>query len=669
MSDKRFPANIISSTAVEPTGSFEDSSASGTWSLQEAFTYVKAGLWPTAGNARIFVEDVFSTYLYTGNGSTQTITNGIDLAGEGGLVWTKRRSGPYSHSVFDTNRGTSPGKLLSTNSDIAEQTDTNVLTSYNSDGYSLGSNVYNNASGQTYASWTFRKAPRFFDVVTYTGNGVDNRTIPHNLGADIGTCIIKRTDSTGNWMVWHRSLPDGENLRLQSTDAQGGYDAFYEAAMTDTTFGVRTYTANTNISGATYVAYLFAHDPLGPSGDGSDGLIACGSYTGNGSTQTITLGWEPQWILTRATSADNWVMLDSMRGISTGGIDARLYANSSSAEDNSTDWVSLNPTGYTLPSGTLNASSTTFIYIAIRRGPMREPTSGTEVFAVDAGDGSSVPAWTSGFPVDMALERSIASDDMRNAARLISGRYLVTNTTAAEVTNSARVFDYMNGWLNIARSTSNYSWMFRRAPGFFDVVAYTGTGSVGQVIPHNLGVAPELVITKLRNSTFDWGAYADYANNGNFTGRLYLNTTVALQDPSTTFFTKSASNLTVQTVSSMHNASGSPYIAYLFASLPGISKVGSYTGNGSSQTINCGFTSGARFVLIKRTDSTGDWYVWDSARGIVAGNDPHLSLNTTAAEVTTDDSVDAESSGFIVNQVAATNVNVNAASYIFLAIA
>ena len=117
------------------------------------------------------------------------------------------------------------------------------------------------------------------------------------------------------------------------------------------------------------------------------------------------------------------------------------------------------------------------------------------------------------------------------------------------------------------------------------------------------------------------------------------------------------------------NNSGSTYIAYLFATLPGVSKVGSYTGNGSSQTINCGFTSGVRFILIKRTDSAGDWYVWDSARGIVAGNDPHLSLNTTAAEVTTDDSVDAESSGFIVNQDAGTNVNVNTASYIFLAIA
>jgi hypothetical protein len=73
--------------------------------------------------------------------------------------------------------------------------------------------------------------------------------------------------------------------------------------------------------------------------------------------------------------------------------------------------------------------------------------------------------------------------------------------------------------------------------------------------------------------------------------------------------------------------------------------------------------------MIKRTDSTGDWYVWDSARGIVSGNDPHLSLNSTAAEVTTDDTIDTDSTGFIVNQVSATNSNVNGASYIVLAIA
>jgi hypothetical protein len=117
------------------------------------------------------------------------------------------------------------------------------------------------------------------------------------------------------------------------------------------------------------------------------------------------------------------------------------------------------------------------------------------------------------------------------------------------------------------------------------------------------------------------------------------------------------------------NWAGSSYISYLFATCAGVSKVGTYTGNGSNQTIACGFAAGSRFVLIKRINASGDWYVWDSARGIVAGNDPHISFNSEASEVTTDDSVDTDNSGFIVNQLSATDVNVSSAVYIFLAIA
>jgi hypothetical protein len=179
-------------------------------------------------------------------------------------------------------------------------------------------------------------------------------------------------------------------------------------------------------------------------------------------------------------------------------------------------------------------------------------------------------------------------------------------------------------------------------------------------------VVPEFIIIKSRSSTTeDWGVYCLSLSSVNL--RQSLNLTDALfnqalfgSTPTTTQLSFSTSNL---------NQNGSGYVAYLFATLAGVSKVGSYTGNGSSQTIACGFTAGARFILIKRTNSTGDWYVWDTARGIVSGNDPHLSLNTTAAEVTTNDTIDPDNSGFIVNQVAATNVNVNAATYIFLAIA
>ena len=117
------------------------------------------------------------------------------------------------------------------------------------------------------------------------------------------------------------------------------------------------------------------------------------------------------------------------------------------------------------------------------------------------------------------------------------------------------------------------------------------------------------------------------------------------------------------------NANGSTYVAYLFASAPGVSKVGSYTGTGATQVINCGFAAGARFVLIKRTDSTGDWYVWDSARGIVPGNDPYLLLDSTAAEVTNTDWVDTAASGFELSNAGGNLVNINTASYIFLAIA
>ena len=117
------------------------------------------------------------------------------------------------------------------------------------------------------------------------------------------------------------------------------------------------------------------------------------------------------------------------------------------------------------------------------------------------------------------------------------------------------------------------------------------------------------------------------------------------------------------------NTSGSTYVAYLFATCPGVSKVGSYTGTGTTQTINCGFTGGARFVLIKRTDSTGDWYTYDTARGIVSGNDPYLLLNSTSAEVTITDFIDPVSTGFALDSTALATINVSGGSYIFLAIA
>jgi hypothetical protein len=171
---------------------------------------------------------------------------------------------------------------------------------------------------------------------------------------------------------------------------------------------------------------------------------------------------------------------------------------------------------------------------------------------------------------------------------------------------------------------------------------------------------------KRRDNTGDWRVYHKDIGNDRY---LTLNSN-GQKSPSITTWnttTPSSSAFSLGTDAEV-NALNGQYISYLFSTCPGISKVGSYTGNGTSQLVSCGFSTGSRFVLIKRTDIPGDWYVWDSARGIHPTADPHLSLNTTAAEVSSDDSIDQDINGFIVNQDVATNINVLGGQYIFYAI-
>ena len=202
--------------------------------------------------------------------------------------------------------------------------------------------------------------------------------------------------------------------------------------------------------------------------------------------------------------------------------------------------------------------------------------------------------------------------------------------------------------------------MFRRAPKFFDVVPYVGTGSA-KTENHNLGVAPEMMWVKLRNyDSEDWAVYY-----GDATDYLKLNTDAATADDNA-YWNDTAPTSTVFTVGTQDdvNKSGRYYIAYLFATLAGISKVGTFSHtNGSSTDVDCGFSSGSSFVIAKRTDSTGDWFLWDSTRGIVSGNDPYVVLNSTAAQVTNTDYIDPLNSGFQIASGFTTG------SYMFYAIA
>jgi hypothetical protein len=632
-----------------------------------------------------YVEDVFSTYLYTGNGSTQTITNGIDLAGEGGLVWIKSRS-PSSqdgrHQLFDTARGI--GYRLFTNDTSGQNGPYGTVLVHNlsSTGFTVGSGASINYTGENFASWTFRKQPKFFDVVTYTGDDT-NRTIAHNLGSVPGCIIVKKTSGSASWNVYHRSTGNTNVLFLNLTDASAADSTRWNnTTPTATEFSLGT-SDQVNQSGNTYVAYLFAHDAGGFGDAGTDNAVSCGSYTGNGSATgpVIDLGWEPQWVLIKASSrSQNWNIMDNMRGILSGGNDPILFANLSAAENTANNFISLLPNGFAPESSAqgVNESSQTYIYIAIRRGPMRTPESGTEVFETIARSGTSGVASVGALQSpDLVVANKRQSDNSGRVLvdRLRGSRLLRTSNASAEADYTGYVlFDRSTGvglsadgaGMSINQSGSTYSQNhFRRAPGFFDVVAYTGTSATHNV-NHNLGVAPELIIHKPRNSSSYYFAVTDVASTswGQFGTNAAFNTSFI-------YWNNGITDTYIGTTSSgtYVNESGYTYIAYLFATLAGVSKVGSYTGTGTTLSIDCGFTAGARFVLIKRTDSTGDWYVWDTARGITSGNDPYLLLNSTAAEVTNTDYIDPLSSGFQISSTAPAAINASGGSYIYLSIA
>jgi hypothetical protein len=643
------------------------------------------------GAPAVFIEDVFSTYLYTGNGSTQTITNGIDLAGKGGLVWNQSRSNTYGGYIYDTARGTN--RRIQPFSTAGQSTTTQDVTAFNSNGFAMGSEIgINGGSGQTYASWTFRKQPKFFDVVTWTGNGTAGRTIAHNLGSTPGCVIVKCTSNVDGWVVQHRSLntTSGQTIQLDSTAAAYTANVIWNStAATSTVFTVGN-DGSVNGSGRTYVAYLFAHDAGGFGLAGTDNVISCGGYTGdNTSNRAITLGYEPQWILWKSSSypsggsETNWQIYDTMRGwlgnaAGTGADSRYLVPNTSSAEAGE-NAIAITPTGFTVgkTTGSLtNKSGDTYIYIAIRRGPMKVPTVGTSVFSPAIGNNSATAGgeiFTAGFPVDFFMRKVRATTDYAPFAysRLTAGKYLVTGTTAAEATDTSTWFDDNDGirYQYASNFSGQIGWLFQRAPGFFDVVCYTGTGVV-RTVSHNLTVAPELMIIKRRNGTSTWPVWSKPVFDISSSGRLLLNETTERQNSSALFNSTAPTNTVFTLGTSVDaNSSGGTYVAYLFATCAGVSKVGSYTGTGTTLQINCGFTAGARFVMIKRTDSTGDWYVWDSARGIVAGNDPYLLLNSTAAEVTSTDYVDTYSLGFEISSTAPAAINASGGTFIFLAIA
>jgi len=508
--------------------------------------------------------------------------------------------------------------------------------------------------------------------------------------------IIRTYDNDENWVVYHRSVdsssPEDYALTLNSTAARADESGFFND--TAPTSSVFTVGANLNSGfggGMNYVAYLFAHNNSdgGFGENGDQDVIKCGSFTTDSSGSALVgpdLGFEPQWVLLKnatSTQSGNWWIVDIIRGFSGKGNNSDtgktsyLVADGTGAEGEfSNTTLNITSTGFTMQSDAFSPGQT-FIYMAIRRGPMQTPTAATSVFDVQtySGNGTTHRKFTTNFVVDANITSGLTINYRTCwGARLYDGMHetSVTDVSYYNLTDWID-YDHNDGYdLPTAYTYSNISgqnfvtYSFSRAPKFFDVVTYAGDGSSNRAVAHNLEVAPEFIVIKSIANADNWRITTTDAFPDGYTfGSGQVQTGISAFSGAST---PNATNFYVSNDGEV-NASGRRYVAYLFATLAGISKVGTYSGTGNDVNVDCGFTNGARFVLVKRKDSSGDWYHWDSESGIVAGNDPYLLFNSDAAQVTNTDYIDPLSSGFTITSNAGSDLNTSGGTYLFLAIA
>jgi hypothetical protein len=321
--------------------------------------------------------DYFNTKLYTGNGSTQSIT-GVGFQPD--WTWIKPRSTTGNHRITDAVRGAT--KQIYTDLTNAENTNTNGLTAFGTDGFTVGSDGGYNGNGVTFASWNWKangagsantdgtinstvsvSATSGFSIVKWTGTNA-NATVGHGLGVAPKMIIIRRLESTSDWVVYHSSVGNTSRLVLNSTGASSANSAFFNnTSPTSTTFSVGS-DGGSNGSTDNYIAYCFAE---------KTGYSKFGSYTGNGNADNnafIYTGFKPAWVMIKNTSvADWWGIIDNKR-VGYNPTNNPLFANTSATEGNFNNDLLSNGFKIRSNTGGVGTSGNTYIYIAFAEAPL-----------------------------------------------------------------------------------------------------------------------------------------------------------------------------------------------------------------------------------------------------------------------------------------------------------
>jgi len=638
-----------------------------------------------AGSDPVHIEDVFSVDAFLGNSSNRTITTGVNLSDDGGLVILKDRSGASSWCWTDTERGAN--KQLTTHAGAAQTTHTDRITGFTTTGFTLGNNSDINNSGNEYCAWTFKKAEKFFDCIAYTGNGASNRAIPHNLKDNVGMVIVKRTNSSENWAVYFSAGGFNTNdvIYIDSTSGKTTSNAIFGTQVPDSD---NVYVGNhpaSNANGDSYVMYVFANNNnTGEFGiDGDQDIIKCGTFAGTGK-KTIDLGFEPEFVMMKlyggtdsGSRGTHWMVMDSRRGSAPqyGDSAGRALRWNQSAGDHVDQYINIYNRGFQYP---MSSNYGEFMYLAVRRGPSSAPEHGDESFAMDRWN-NGPPAYTAPFAVDMFMHRdTTGGGSWEITNKLFQGKKLFTNQTAGFSSSGNQVMDFQDGAWDSSATLSNYqAWMWQNRPKFFESTCYLGDGTTNRTHTHNLQAVPKMMwIKRLNNGSTRngdaWHVYheaVDASNPENYylvlEGEDARNSDNAIWQQTK----PTATNWYSGTSDDVINRDGQLYFICLFAELDGVTKVGSYTMPSSgSLDVDCGFSNGTRFLIIKST-AQNEWMVFDTSRGFPSGDDPYMRLNKTNAQTSGTDFIDALSSGFTVNATGASATAQANQTYVFYAIA
>ncbi len=304
------------------------------------------------------------------------------------FVWIKSRTTANSHRLFDAVRGAT--KTLSSNDTAAEATESDSLTSFNSNGFTLGADTSGggvNVSTRSYVGWQWNaggsnatntsgtitstvraNTTAGFSIVTYTGTG-SAATIGHGLGVAPSMIIVKNRQAANSWAVYHISTGANQQLLLNSINGISSDTQGFTAVPSSTVFSVGTGASmdtNQTSGGGQHVAYCFA--PVA-------GYSAFGSYTGNGSTDGpfVYLGFRPEFVMIKRTSAaDNWVILDAVRSTAN-PTDEYLWANLSNAEVANLHAFDFLSNGFKIRNSTSdhNTNGSTYIYACFAESPFK----------------------------------------------------------------------------------------------------------------------------------------------------------------------------------------------------------------------------------------------------------------------------------------------------------